>query len=101
MTPLSRACPGISPEMPVNDFQTDGMGDLIAVTIRPTAPGPTGPGPSQSRSGRGHAPNLENQRAIQQALIRLGRGRRWTQTEADVLLTTQLQTSSSTSSDRK
>ena len=70
MTPLSARVSGTITEMPVNDFQTIRKGDLIAVIDPSDYTAQLDLAQANLAAAEATLANLENQRAIQQALVR-------------------------------
>ena len=84
VTPLSARVSGYITEMPVNDFQTIRKGDLIAVIDPSDYQAQLDLAQANLAAAEATLANLENQRAIQQALIREAQAT-IESTEADVL----------------
>ena len=74
VTPLSARVSGYITEMPVNDFQTIRKGDLIAVIDPSDYQAQLDLAQANLAAAEATLANLENQRAIQQALVREARG---------------------------
>ncbi len=70
VTPLSARVSGTITEMPVNDFQTIRKGDLIAVIDPSDYKAQLDLAQANLAAAEATLANLENQRAIQQALVR-------------------------------
>jgi membrane fusion protein, multidrug efflux system len=84
VTPLSARVSGYITEMPVNDFQTIHKGDLIAVIDPSDYQAQLDLAQANLAAAEATLANLENQRAIQQALVREAEAT-IDSTEADVL----------------
>ena len=84
VTPLSARVSGYITEMPVNDFQTIRKGDLIAVIDPSDYNAQLDLAQANLAAAEATLANLENQRAIQQALVREAQAT-IDSTEADVL----------------
>ncbi len=84
VTPLSARVSGYITEMPVNDFQTVRKGDLIAVIDPSDYTAQLDLAQANLAAAEATLANLENQRAIQQALVREAEAT-IDSTEADVL----------------
>ena len=84
MTPLSARVSGYITEMPVNDFQTIRKGDLIAVIDPSDYKAQLDLAQANLAAAEATLANLENQRAVQQALVREAEAT-IDATEADVL----------------
>ena len=70
VTPLSARVSGYITEMPVNDFQTIRTGDLIAVIDPSDYQAQLDLAQANLAAAEATLANLENQRAVQQALVR-------------------------------
>ena len=70
VTPLSARVSGYITEMPVNDFQTIRKGDLIAVIDPSDYKAQLDLAQANLAAAEATLANLENQRAVQQALVR-------------------------------
>src|ERR1700704_430843 len=70
VTPLSARVSGYITEMPVNDFQTIRKGDLIAVIDPSDYQAQLDLAQANLAAAEATLANLENQRAVQQALVR-------------------------------
>src|SRR6202046_3663505 len=84
VTPLSARVSGYITEMPVNDFQTIRKGDLIAVIDPSDYQAQLDLAQANLAAAEATLANLENQRAVQQALVREAEAT-IDSTEADVL----------------
>ncbi len=70
VTPLSARVSGTITEMPVNDFQTIGKGDLIAVIDPSDYKAQLDLAEANLAAAEATLANLESQRAVQEALVR-------------------------------